>query len=65
VKPITKPDVTNTSPGYWEKVLKSYGLGAVESRHFTEETEDVLDLEPDLDEELSEEVYLNDEESEE
>lgn len=26
VKRITKPDVTNTDPKYWDKVLKSHNL---------------------------------------
>jgi hypothetical protein len=24
---ICKPDITNTDPAYWEKVLESHGLG--------------------------------------
>lgn len=27
MKKIKKPDVTNTNPEYWEKVLESHGLG--------------------------------------
>jgi hypothetical protein len=26
-KPIENPDLSNTSPDYWEKVLQSHGLG--------------------------------------
>lgn len=26
-KPIENPDTQNVDPGYWEKVLSSYGLG--------------------------------------
>jgi hypothetical protein len=27
MKKIRKPDVNNTDPGYWERVLESHGLG--------------------------------------
>lgn len=26
MKPIVNPDISNASPEYWEKVLKSHGL---------------------------------------
>lgn len=33
LEPITKPDVTNTDPAYWEMVLESYGLGLGRGRN--------------------------------
>ena len=27
MKKIRKPDVTNTDPSYWERVLETFGLG--------------------------------------
>ena len=27
MRPISKPDVTNEDPKYWENVLESHGLG--------------------------------------
>lgn len=27
MRKIRKPDVDNTDPGYWERVLESHGLG--------------------------------------
>lgn len=35
-QPITNPDRTNTDPGYWEKVLESWGLGNLDTQTETD-----------------------------
>jgi hypothetical protein len=40
VRKITKPDIGNTDPQYWEEVLESHGLG-VKHLHLEEEDDDI------------------------
>lgn len=50
IKKITKPDPSNTDKRYWEKVLKSHGLGERQLglQDATEKQEEEKDDESDM-----------------
>jgi len=62
MRPIIKPDTTNTNPEYWERILKSHGLGVIELIH---EGPDIIESEELDSDEENEEPHLENEESEE
>lgn len=46
MKKITKPDITNEDPKYWEKVLDSHGLGKTRLGLEDEPEETEEDIQP-------------------